>query len=190
MFLFNDSTQPINNKLTFIGENTMSITMYQASIPVFIRMLDNLSSILGKVAAHAEARKIDQTVFINARLAADMYPLSKQVQIATDMVKGCAARLAGIDVPSYEDNETTFAELQARIAKTSAFLQSVSPEQIDGSEEKAISLRTPSRELSLLGQPYLLNFVLPNFYFHITTTYAILRHNGVDLGKIDFIGGL
>lgn len=166
----------------------MTITLYQASVPVFIRMLENLSSILAKAAAHAEAKKIDPSIFVNARLAPDMYPLSRQIQIATDMVKGCAARLAGIEVPSYEDNETTFAELQARIAKTIAFLQSVSAEQIDGSEEKTITLRTPSRELSFLGQPYLLNFVLPNFYFHITTAYAILRHNGVDLGKKDFVG--
>ncbi len=166
----------------------MPITMYQASTPVFIRMLDNLSSILDKAAAYAEAKKIDQTVLINARLAPDMYPLSRQIQIATDMVKGCAARLAGLEVPSYEDNETTFAELQARIAKTIAFLESVSAGQIDGSEGKMITVRTPSRELSFLGQPYLLHFVLPNFYFHITTAYAILRHNGLNIGKMDFVG--
>lgn len=166
----------------------MSITMYQASIPVFIRMLGHLSSILDKAVTHAEAKKIDQTVFVNARLAPDMYPLSRQIQIATDMAKGCAARLAGLEVPGYEDNETTFAELQARIAKTIDFLQSVSAEQIDGSEEKSISLRTPSRELNFSGLPYLLNFVLPNFYFHMTTAYAILRHNGVDIGKKDYTG--
>jgi len=166
----------------------MSLTMYQASIPVFVRMLGNLSSILDKAAVHAEEKKIDPSVFINARLAPDMYPLSRQVQIATDMAKGCAARLAGIEVPSYEDNESTFAELQARIAKTVAFLQSVSELQINGSEEKTVTLKLRNNEISFIGQPYLLNFVLPNFYFHITTAYGILRHNGVELGKMDFIG--
>ncbi|PPK66271.1 hypothetical protein B0F88_11710 [Methylobacter tundripaludum] len=166
----------------------MSLTMYHASIPVFVRMLGNLSAILDKAAAHAEAKKIDPAIFVNARLAPDMYPLSRQVQIATDMVKGCAARLAGIEVPRYEDNETTFAELQARIAKTKAFLQSVSAEQIDGSEDRKITLKFGSRELNLLGQAYLLDFVLPNFHFHLTTAYAILRHNGVEIGKKDYTG--
>lgn len=166
----------------------MSLTMYQASIPVFIRMLGNLSTILDKAAAHAEAGEIDQAVFINARLAPDMYPFSRQIQIATDMVKGCAARLAGIEVPGYEDNETTFSDLQARIAKTTAFLQSVSAEQINGSEEREVMLKLRDREIHFLGQPYLLNFVLPNFYFHITVAYSILRHNGVEIGKMDFIG--
>ncbi|PPK76409.1 hypothetical protein B0F87_10314 [Methylobacter tundripaludum] len=166
----------------------MSLTMYQASIPVFVRMLDNLSGILDKAAAHAEAKKIDPAIFVNARLAPDMFPLSRQVQIATDMVKGCAARLAGIEVPSYEDNETTFSELQARIAKTKAFIESVSASQIDGSEERKITLKFGSKELNFLGQAYLLDFVLPNFHFHLTTTYAILRHNGVEIGKKDYTG--
>jgi len=168
----------------------MSLSMYQASTPVFIRGLGNLSAILDKAATHAEAKKIDPSVFINARLAPDMYPLSRQVQIASDVAKGCAARLAGIEVPSYEDNETTFPELQARIAKTVAFLQSVSPPQIDGSADRPISLKLRGREVGFLGQPYLLSFVLPNFYFHLTTTYAILRHNGLEIGKPDFIGGI
>jgi hypothetical protein len=166
----------------------MSLTMYQASIPAFVRMLGNLSTILDKAAAHAEAKKIDPSVFMNARLAPDMFPLSRQVQIATDMVKGCAARLAGIEVPRYDDNETTFAELQARIDKTKAFLQSVNASQIDGSEQREITLKFGSRELSFLGQPYLLDFVLPNFHFHLSMTYAILRHNGVEIGKKDYIG--
>jgi uncharacterized protein len=166
----------------------MSLDMYQASIPVFVRMLDNLSSILDKGAAFAEAKKIDPSVLITARLAPDMFPLSRQVQIATDMVKGCAARLAGLEVPSYEDNETTFVELQARIAKTVTFLQSVSAEQINGSEGRTVTLKIRGKEIDFQGQPYLLHFVLPNLYFHITTTYAILRHNGVELGKMDFIG--
>jgi len=153
----------------------MSLTMYQASIPVFVRMLGNLSAILDKAAAHAETKKIDPAIFVNAR-------------IATDMVKGCAARLAGIEVPSYEDNETTFADLQERITKTVAFLQSVSAPQIDGSEDRKITLKFGSKELNFLGQAYLLDFVLPNFHFHLTTTYAILRHNGVEIGKKDYVG--
>jgi len=166
----------------------MSLTLYQASIPHFIRMLGNLSEILNKAANHAEVKKIAPTIFINARLAPDMYPLSRQVQIATDMVKGCAARLAGIEVPSYEDNESTFAELQARIAKTVAFLESVSAAQIDGSEDRNITLKFGSRELSFLGQAYLFDFVIPNFHFHLTTAYAILRHHGVEIGKKDYTG--
>jgi uncharacterized protein len=166
----------------------MSLDMYQSSIPVFVHMLGNLSSILDKAAAHADAKAIDQAIFVNARLAPDMYPLSRQVQIATDMVKGCAARLAGVDVPSYEDNETTLAELQARIAKTVAFLQTVSADQINGSEEKSVTLKLRARDVNFIGQPYLLYFVLPNFYFHMTTAYDILRHNGVELGKMDFVG--
>lgn len=167
----------------------MSLTMYQASIPVFVRMLGNLSAILDKAIAYAEAKKIDPAIFVNARLAPDMYPLSRQVQIATDMVKGCAARLAGIDVPRYEDNESTFTDLQARIAKTLAFIEGVSAEQIDDSEERDILLKFGSREIRYLGQAYLVDFVLPNFYFHITVAYAILRHQGVEIGKMDFLGG-
>jgi uncharacterized protein len=168
----------------------MTIDMYQASIPVFIRMLGNLSAILDKAAVHAEEKNIDPSVFINYRLAPDMYPLSRQIQIAADMVKGCAARLAGMEVPIYENNETTFAELQARISKTAVFIQSVSADKINGSEGRTITFQVRGKELSFLGLPYLLNFVLPNFYFHITTTYAILRHKGVELGKMDYLGGV
>ena len=166
----------------------MTISMYQASIPAFIRILNNLSAILDKAAAHAEAKKIDLSVFVNARLAPDMFPLSRQIQIATDDVKGCAARLAGVEVPGYPDTETTIAELKARIAKTVDFLKTFKPAQIDGSEERKISLKIGGHELTFLGQPYLLNFVIPNFYFHVTTAYDILRHNGVDIGKQDFLG--
>src|SRR5262245_45396679 len=134
----------------------MTISMYQASIPVFIRILSNLSEILKKAEAHTVAKKIDPSVFINARLAPDMFPLSRQIQIATDGVKGCAARLAGIEVPSYADTETTFAELQARIAKTVDFLKSVTAKQIDGSEERPIHLKVGGRELNFTGQVYLL----------------------------------
>jgi hypothetical protein len=164
--------------------------MYQASIPVFLRMLGNLSAILDKAAAHAEAKKIDQTVFITARLAPDMLALSSQIQIASDSAKGCAARLAGIEVPSYADTETNFAELKARIEKTVAFLKTVKADQIDGSEERNINIKQRTRELNLPGQAFLLHYAMPNFYFHVTTAYAILRHNGVEIGKMDFLGSV
>ena len=166
----------------------MSLSMYQASIPVFIFMLENLSKILDKANVHAETKKIDSTIFVNGRLAPDMFPLSRQVQIATDIVKGCAARLAGIEVPRYEDNEISFSDLQNRIIKTSVFIEGFSASQIDGSEARAITLKFGSKELSFLGQAYLLNFVLPNFFFHLTTVYAILRHSGVEVGKTDYTG--
>jgi hypothetical protein len=151
-------------------------------------MLGNLTEILKKAEEHADAKKIDHCVFINARLAPDMFPLSRQVQITTDSVKGCAARLAGIEIPSYADTETTFADLYARINKTVEFIKSVAEHQIDGTEEKQIKLSVGKRNLEFTGQVYLLNFVIPNFYFHLVTTYAILRHNGVDVGKMDFLG--
>jgi hypothetical protein len=162
--------------------------MYQAAVPVFKRMLNNLAVILEKAAAHAEAKKIDPAVLVNSRLYPDMFALAKQVQIATDMAKGCAARLAGQEPPKYEDNETTFADLIARIKKTVAYIDTFKPAQIDGSEEKSITLQMRSGPLTFLGLPYLLNFVYPNFYFHVTTTYDILRHSGVEVGKMDFTG--
>ena len=168
----------------------MSLSMYQASVPVFLRNLTNLKAILEKGAADAEARKIEPSVFVNARLAPDMFALARQVQIATDTVKGAGARLAGIDVPSYEDTETTFPELQARLDKTIAFLKTLKADQIDGSEERTIVLKMRSGDISFTGQNYLLNFVLPNLFVHCTTTYAILRHNGVQVGKLDFLGGI
>ena len=166
----------------------MSLSMYQASIPVFIRQLNNLSTILGIAAAHAEEKKIEQSVFLNARLAPDMLALSRQVQIACDTSKSGAALLAGIEAPSHADDETSFAELQARIAKTQAFLQGVSAAQIDGSEERTLSLKRRDKETLFQGQAFLLDHVLPNFYFHLTTAYAILRHNGMAIGKRDFLG--
>ena len=168
----------------------MSLTMYQASIPTFIHGLNNLSAILTKASAYAAARKIDPSVLVNARLAPDMFPLSRQIQIASDGVKGCAARLAGIEVPSFPDTETTFDELQARIAKTITFLKSVTAKQIDGSEERDITLKVGGNDMRFKGEHYLLSFVIPNFYFHITAAYAILRHNGLDIGKRDFLGTL
>ena len=166
----------------------MSLTMYSASVPAFVRLLGNLRAVLEKGAAHAESRKLDATALTGFRLYPDMFPLTRQVQIATDMVKGAAARLAGQDVPRYEDTETTFAELIARIDKTLAFLGQFRPEQIDGSEGKAIQLKSPRGEMNFTGHDYLQSFVLPNAYFHATTVYNILRHNGVELGKQDFLG--
>jgi len=168
----------------------MSLAMYQASIPVFISKLNNLSAILKKAEAHAQAKKIEPEVFINARLAPDMFALARQVQIATDGVKGCAARLAGVEIPSFPDTEKTFPELQARIAKTIDFLKTFNAGKIDGTEERKVTLKLRGQETSFLGQPYLLNFVLPNFYFHISMAYAILRHNGVEIGKMDFLADL
>jgi hypothetical protein len=168
----------------------MAISMYQISIPVFNRMLNNLSAILDKAAAHAESKKIDPSVFINSRLAPDMFPLARQVQIAADAVKGCAARLARIDIPSFPDTEVTFAELQERIAKTQAFLNSVEASKIDGSETRTVTIKVRGNDVEFQGLAYLTGFVLPNLYFHISTTYAILRHNGVEIGKMDFLGGV
>lgn len=166
----------------------MSLSMYQASAPRFVNMLNNLSTILTKAEAHAEAKKIDPAVLLSSRLFPDMFALTRQVQIACDNAKGPVARLADIDVPKHEDNESTFAELQARIAKTIAFVQSIKPEQIDGSEDRDIVLKLGSEETKFKGLQYLLGFAYPNFHFHVATAYNILRHNGVDVGKRDFIG--
>ena len=167
----------------------MTISMYETSVPRFIHMLNNLSAILTKAAAHAEAKKINPSVLIQSRLYPDMLPFVTQIQIAADNAKGAAARLAGIEPPKYEDNETSFPELLARIQKTVAFLSTLRPEQINGSEERTILLpRRNGEVLTYPGQGYLLNYVLPNFYFHVTTAYAILRHNGIEIGKQDFLG--
>jgi uncharacterized protein len=166
----------------------MKISMYQASIPIFVRVLNNLSAILEKAVAHAEAKKIDPVVLVNSRLFPDMFPLSRQVQIASDTAKGCAARLAGVEPPKYEDNETTFPELIARVRKTTDYLGTFTPEQIDGSEERTITLRMRDTTKTLTGMPYLLHNALPNFYFHVITAYGILRHCGIEIGKQDFLG--
>lgn len=166
----------------------MAISMYQASVPTFIRMLTNLSGVLDKGAAYAEARKIDPAVLVNSRLFPDMFPLARQVMIVTDNAKGGASRLAGLEPPKYEDSETTFPELKARIDKTIAFLKTFTPDQIDGSEERTINMKVAGKPMTFQGLPYLLNYVLPNIYFHTTTAYDILRHNGVDVGKKDYLG--
>lgn len=166
----------------------MSLSMYQASVPVFIRTLTNLSAILKKGDAHAQAHKIDLAVLVNARLYPDMFQLTRQVQLASDSAKGCAARLAGQEPPAMPDTEQTFAELYTRIDKTIAYLKTLKPAQIDGSEERAIELKMRDRTLHLKGQEYLLDRALPNLFFHVTTAYNILRHNGVEIGKGDFLG--
>lgn len=167
----------------------MSLSLYQASVPVFIRGLENLSHILEKGAAHAEAKKIDPAVLIGARLFPDMFALARQVQIVSDTAKGACARLAGVEIPSWPDTETTFPELQQRVAKTIEFLRSLKPEQIDGNDQKPIVLPTRSKgDLHFSAPAYLLNHALPNLFFHVTTAYGILRHNGVEIGKWDYLG--
>ena len=166
----------------------MTISMYQASVPRFVNILGNLAGILDKAQAHVDARKLDPTALTAYRLFPDMLPMTKQVQIACDTAKGVVARLAGVEIPAYEDNENTLAELKARIAKTVAFIQTVTPAQIDGSEDKAIVIKRGDKETHYKGMQFLLGHALPNFYFHVTTTYNILRHNGVEIGKRDYLG--
>jgi len=166
----------------------MTISMYQAAVPAFVQMLTALSKVLDKAADFAAAKKIDPSVLLNARLAPDMFPLLRQVQIAADFAKGPMARLAGQEVPKFDDSETTIDALKARIAKTLAFVQSFGAAQIDGSEAREIVLTVGGQPMTLTGQNYLVNFALPNFYFHVTSAYAILRHNGVEIGKKDYMG--
>lgn len=166
----------------------MPISMYQASVPPFIRMLNNLSVILAKAAAHAETRKIDPSVLVNARLFPDMFPLSRQVQIASDTAKAGASRLAGLTPPSFEDTEKSFPELIERCRKTVAYLETLGAEQIDGSEERSVTWPTRGGTRTMPGLPYLLNHLVPNVHFHVTTAYNILRHNGVEIGKQDYLG--
>ena len=165
-----------------------NISMYQASIPMFVRALDSLAEVLAKAEAHAAAKKIDPKVLLDARLFPDMFPLAKQVQIASDSAKGGSARLAQAQPPAYEDNEASFPELIERCRKTVAYLKTLKPEQLDGGEERTVTWKTRSSEKSMQGLPYLLHHVVPNVYFHVTTAYNILRHNGVEIGKKDFVG--
>jgi uncharacterized protein len=166
----------------------MPLSMYQASVPVLIHNLKTLAAILKKGADHAKACGIDPAVLVNARLFPDMFPLARQVQIATDMAKGGAARLAGVEMPSFPDTESSFPELQERIARTIAFLKSIKPAQLEGSEQREVTLQMRMGAVSFTGQYYLQSWVMPNVYFHVTTAYNILRHNGVELGKWDFLG--
>jgi uncharacterized protein len=167
----------------------MANPTYDLMTSIFSKMLPNLKAILSKAEADAQARKIDPQVFLQARLAPDMLPFTRQIQIATDQVKGGMGRLAGVQVPTWEDNEQTFEELRARIDKAMAYLKTFKPAQFEGAETRPVELKFPNATLNFVGKDYLLNFVLPNFYFHMTTAYAILRHNGVQLGKRDFVGG-
>lgn len=168
----------------------MPISMHGASVPLFTQLLNALSGVLDKGAAFAEARKVDPAVLLGSRLAPDMLTLTRQVQIASDTSKACVARLAGVETPKYEDTEASFDELKARIAKTVAFFDTVTPAQIDGSEEREITIKLPSRELTFTGQGYLVNWAIPNFTFHCATAYDILRNNGVEIGKRDFLGAI
>jgi uncharacterized protein len=165
----------------------MTIAMYDASVPVLLRFLGNLDKWLDKAQALADQKKFDSSVLVRARLAPDMLDLARQVQIVSDNAKGCVARLTGAEPPKYEDNEATLADLKARIAKTSAYVASFKPEQFKDSETRDIVLKFPSVTFEFKGQDYLLNFLLPNFFFHITTAYNILRHNGVEVGKNDYL---
>jgi hypothetical protein len=162
--------------------------MYQASVPVLSRALTNLDAILNKAAAYAAEHHIDPETLLTARLAPDMHPFTRQVQIASDGAKGGIARLAGIEAPSFPDTETSFSELHARLAKTIAFIGGVTPAQLDGSEDRAITLKFPRGEMNFTGQSFLLSFTLPNVFFHVTTAYALLRQAGIPLGKIDYLG--
>jgi hypothetical protein len=166
----------------------MSVSLYDVSIPVFTLTLNNLAAILDKATAHAEAKKVGPKVLADARLIADMLPLSSQIQIACDTAKGAAARLAGVEIPKHEDTEATLAELKARIAKTLDFIKTIKREQLQGAEAREIVLKFPQNTLKFTGINYLTNFVLPNFYFHVTIAYGLLRKNGVEIGKRDFLG--
>jgi hypothetical protein len=168
----------------------MTISMYQASAPALLQMLNSLSVILDKAESDAVARKIDPSVLINYRLAPDMLPLISQIRIAGDFSKGCMARLAGVENPKFEDNETTLVEAKARIAKTVKFIESFKPADIEGSEVRDISLTVGGETMKFKGQTYLIHFVLPNVYFHIATAYNILRHCGLQIGKRDFMGAI
>ena len=168
----------------------MSISMHSASVAIFVRMLGNLLTWLDKAEAHATAKKFDTSVLLASRLAPDMLPFTNQIQIACDAAKFGAARLAGVEAPKFEDTETTLADLRTRVQKTIDYVKSVPASQIDGSDDRDITVPRRDGPMVVKGETYLKNFVLPNFFFHVTTTYALLRHNGVDLGKSDYLGPL
>jgi hypothetical protein len=168
----------------------VSLTMHSASVPVFVRMLGNLLTWLDKAEAHAAARKFEPGVLLSARLAPDMLPFGKQIQIACDAAKFGVARLAGVEAPKFDDTENSLGELRERVKRTIDYVQSISAAQLDGTEDKDVIVPRRDGSMTLKGEPYLKHFVLPNFFFHVTTTYALLRHNGVDLGKGDYLGAL
>jgi hypothetical protein len=166
----------------------MPLSMFDASVPVFVQILGALDGVLGKAQAHAAARKIDESVLLGCRLAPDMFPLSRQIHIACDFAKSATARLAGLEVPTWADDEATFTQFRARASRTIDYVRGFNAAQIDGSEDREITLKVGGNPRTFKGRPYLLQFVMPNFYFHTTAAYAILRHNGVELGKRDFMG--
>jgi len=166
----------------------MAISMYGVSIPRFIHTLSQLAAILDKAIALEQAKKIDASVLPSARLAPDMLPLTSQVQIACDAAKGVACRLSGVANPVFEDSEKTLADLKARVEKTVAFLRTFKPEQIDGTEDKELVVKVGGNDTKFGGMQFLLGRAIPNFYFHVTTAYGILRHNGLDVGKRDYLG--
>jgi uncharacterized protein len=166
----------------------MTISMYQVSVPRFVNALTNLSTILDKAQAHVDAKKLDELALTGFRLYPDMLPMTKQVQIACDTAKGAVSRLAGVEIPVFEDTEKTLAELKARIAKTIAYVQTIKAAQIDGTEDKTIVLKRGDKEVQYKGMQFLLGHAIPNLYFHVTTAYDMLRHNGVEIGKRDYLG--
>ena len=168
----------------------MALSMHSASVPVFVRMLGNLVGWLDKAESHAREKKFEPSVYLSARLAPDMLALPTQIQIACDTAKFCVARLAGVEAPPFPDDEKTIDELRQRVRKTIDYLQSIPAAQIDGSDAREISVPRRSGAITMTGESYLKTFALPNFFFHVTTTYALLRHNGVELGKADFLGAL
>jgi hypothetical protein len=168
----------------------MSMSLYEVTVPVFVKTLANLKAVLGKAKAHALERKIEEAAFVNARLYPDMFALSRQVQIATDIARGCAARLAGVEPPSYEDNEQSFDDLVARIDRTVEYMRGLDAKQFEGADARTITRPVRGQPHAFTGANYLLQFATPNVYFHTATAYDILRHNGVPLGKADYLGTL
>jgi hypothetical protein len=167
----------------------VSFTIYDATVPTMIGMLQNLSKIIDKAVTQAKQKDIPLQSLLDARLAPDMHPFTRQIQIASDSAKGAAARLTGSEAPSFADTETTFPELQARIAKTIDYLKSVDASKFAGAEDRQVELKTPSRTLNFTGKQFATGFALPNFFFHVTTAYALLRHKGIEIGKMDYLGG-
>jgi hypothetical protein len=168
----------------------MSISMHSASVPIFVRMLGNMNTWLEKAEAHAKEKKFESSVYLSARLAPDMLPFTAQIQIACDAAKFCMSRISGVDAPKFEDNEATLADLRERVRKTIDYVSSVPADAIDGTDAKDITVPRRAGSMTMKGETYLKQFVLPNFFFHVTTVYALLRHNGVDLGKSDYLGAL
>lgn len=166
----------------------MSFSMYEASVPVFTQILNSLAAIIDKAETHANAKNIDPAALLQARLYPDMFPFLRQIQVAADFAKGCSARLAGVEVPRYEDTEKSFADLRERIARTLAFINDLPRDAIEASDQRDIVTGSGAKVREFKGQDYLVHYALPHFYFHATTAYALLRHNGVEIGKKDFVG--